>query len=98
MLAYRMAESLESRKYDNSRSKRGIASASSLSGSEFTGKRIDGGGAARQGEVRAFRCIEPARVRQSVTARCRVFCSNWLSVMRRTSPKFAILRYLFTLT
>jgi hypothetical protein len=53
-----MAESLESRKYDNSRSKRGIASASSLSGSEFTGKRIDGGGgAARQGEVSAF-CFE----------------------------------------
>jgi hypothetical protein len=46
-----MAESLESRKYDNSRSKRGIASASSLSGSEFTGKRIDDGGSAREGEV-----------------------------------------------
>jgi hypothetical protein len=50
----RMAESLESRKYDNSRSKRGIASASSLSGSEFTGKRIDGGGASREVEVSLF--------------------------------------------
>jgi hypothetical protein len=49
----RMAESMESRKYDNSRSKRGIASASSLSGSEFTGKRINDGGTAREGEVGA---------------------------------------------
>jgi hypothetical protein len=49
-----MAESLESRKYDNSRSKRGIASASSLSGSGFTGKRLEEGAAAQQGEVRGL--------------------------------------------
>ena len=51
---HRMAESLESRKYDNSRSKRGIASASSLSGSGFTGKRLEEGAAAQQGEVRGL--------------------------------------------
>ena len=57
---YRMADSLESRKYDNSRSKRGIASASSLSGSGFTGKRIEEGAAAQQGEVCAHSEYETA--------------------------------------